>query len=254
MLNVQNKLRLNPMTDIKLWKQLVYFLVGLIGLVIFELILEFIIVMYGKSAYPNVYDYTMFIQSTGTDMFLNGVAYMGIFSVFVILVGNDVNEFLKSFKGWKPYVAAAIGFSSILLFNVIYSAVLDGFHIAISDNANESSLNTMVTDFPFTSLLIFAIIGPLVEEVTYRVGLFSMLKRVHVILAYAVTIVVFALIHFDFTSSTMVNELLNIPYYAFAAVTFCFLYHKFGFASSVAAHITNNVFSLLATILSVFNV
>ena len=187
-------------------------------------------------------------------MFLNGVAYMTIITIFIILVGKDVNEFLKSFKGWKPYVAAAIGFSAILVFNITYNGILSGLNITVSDNANESSLNTMVTDFPFTSLLIFAIIGPLVEEITYRVGLFSLLKRVHVILAYAVTIIVFTLIHFDFTSTTMVNELLNIPFYAFAAGTFCFLYHKFGFASSAAAHITNNVFSILATILSVFNV
>lgn len=252
--NVRNQLRLNPMTELKLWKQLVYFLVGLVGLTVFELIVEFAVVIFGKNVYPNIYDYQMFLQSTGTNMFLNGVSYLAIFTVFIILVGSDVNEFLKSFKGWKPYVAAAIGFSAILMFNITYNAILTGLNITVGDNANETSLNTMVTDFPFTSILIFAFIGPVVEEITYRVGLFSMLKRVHVSLAYAVTIIVFTLIHFDFTSSTMVNELLNIPFYTFAAVTFCFLYHKFGFASSVAAHVTNNFFSIFATILGIFNV
>ena len=254
MLNVQNQLSLKPMTELKVWKQLVLFLVGLIGLISVNLIVELILIVYGKSVHPNPYDYDIFIHSTSTDMLLNGVSYMAIFIVFIVLVGKDVNEFLKSFKGWKPFVAAAIGFSAIISFNVVYNAILSGFNVAVSDNANEASLNTMVTDFPFTSLLIFAIIGPLVEEITYRVGLFSLLKRVHIALAYVVTIIVFTLIHFDFTSSTMVNELLNIPFYAFAAGTFCFLYHKFGLASSAAAHITNNLFSILATILSVFDV
>ncbi len=252
MQNIRNGLRLTPTTDIKLWKQLVFFLLGFIGLTVTSLLLEVAVVLYGKSAYPNPYDYSIFISSTGVNMFMNGAAYLIVFVVFICLIQGDVEEFLKSFKGWKPYVAAAIGFSAILVFNITYNSILNILNVSISDNANESSLNTMVTDFPFTSIVIFALVGPVVEELTYRVGLFSLLKRVHISLAYIVTIIVFTLIHFDFTTSNLTNELLNIPFYAFAAGTFCFLYHRYGLASSAAAHITNNLFSVLATIISNF--
>ena len=137
------------------------------------------------------------------------------------------------------------------MFNLFYNLILSLAGVSIADNANESSLNSIVTAFPMASLLFFAFIGPVCEELTYRVGLFSLTKRVNRIFAYIVTIIVFTLIHFDFTSKTMVNELLNIPFYAFAAFVFTFLYEKFGLASSVSAHITNNLFSLLVSIFGI---
>ena len=70
------------------------------------------------------------------------------------------------------------------------------------------------------------ILAPFAEEMTYRIGLFSALKRVNLILAFIVTALVFGLIHFDlsgviqgFNTGTegsrkyAINELCNLPLY-----------------------------------------
>ena len=244
--------RIEKTTDLKIWKQIVFFVIGLFGLTVISLFIQIIVQLAARRAIVSDYDYQTFMGSTTFNMIVNGSTYLIIAVIFLILMKDDTNEFFKSFKGWKPYVAAAIGFSAILTFNLFYNLILSATGAVISDNANESSLNSIVSDFPFLSLLIFALIGPIVEEFTYRVGLFSLLKRVHISLAYVVTIIVFTFIHFDFQSNNMVNELLNIPFYMFAAATFCFLYHRFGLASSISAHVTNNLLSIGTAIIASF--
>lgn len=244
--------RIEKTTDLKIWKQILFFVIGLFGLTVISLLIQITVQLAARRAIVSVYDYQTFMGSTTFDMIVNGSTYLIIAVIFLILMKDDTNEFFKSFKDWKPYVAAAIGFSAILTFNLFYNLILNATGAVISDNANESSLNSIVSDFPFLSLLIFALIGPIVEEFTYRVGLFSLLKRVHISLAYVVTIIVFTFIHFDFQSNNMVNELLNIPFYMFAAATFCFLYHRFGLASSISAHVTNNLLSIGTAIIASF--
>lgn len=246
------RVRIEKTTDLKIWKQILFFVIGLFGLTVISLFIQIIVQLAARRAIVSDYDYQTFMGSTTFDMIVNGSTYLIIAVVFLILMKDDTNEFFKSFKDWKPYVAAAIGFSAILTFNLFYNLLLSATGAVISDNTNESSLNSIVSDFPFLSLLIFALIGPIVEEFTYRVGLFSLLKRVHISLAYVVTIIVFTFIHFDFQSNNMVNELLNIPFYMFAAATFCFLYHRFGLASSISAHVTNNLLSIGTAIIASF--
>lgn len=252
MQNIEKQVSLKNMSFLKPWKQITFFVIGLVGLIIIELVAQLLLISIARLAYGNTYLYDNFVNSSLASMILNGSSYLILGIIFIILIKEDDNELFKSFKGWKPYVAAAIGLASIMIFNVIYNLILSATGAIITDNANETSLNTMVTTFPFTSILIFAFVGPICEELTYRVGLFSFMRRINVYLAYIVTIIVFTLIHFDFTSQTMTNELLNIPFYAFAAITFCFLYERFGFAASVTSHVANNLISVLATILSVF--
>ena len=249
MQKIENNLSLKNMTFLKPWKQIVFFAIGLVGLITVEVIFQLLLVSISKAAIPSDYEYDIFIHSSLSNLILNGASYLTVAIIFIILIKDDSSEFFKSFKGWRPYVAGLIGFSAIIIFNIVYSNILNATGLVIADNTNEASLNSIVVDYPFASLLIFAFIGPIVEELTYRVGLFSFMRRVNVVVAYIVTIIVFTLIHFDFSSSTMTNELLNIPFYAFAAFTFTFLYEKYGLAGSASAHITNNLFSLLSTIL-----
>lgn len=239
-------------TYLSILKQVLLFMIGLGGLTIIQVILQLGISSIASLASKTTLDYQNFIRSTTFSMLLNGLSYFILFLIFLILLRKDTDELFKSFKGWKPYVFGLVGFLAILNFNLVYNIILTSAGVSISDNANESALNSIVKDFPFLSILIFAIIGPICEELTYRVGLFSLLKRANRWLAYGVTIVVFTLIHFDFSGANLVNELLNIPFYTFAAITFSFLYERFGFASSMSAHITNNLFSLIATIISGF--
>lgn len=245
-------MRIDKMTNLKIWKQILFFVIGLIGLSLLGFVISLIVQLASRRGIASDYDYQVFITSTTADMIVNGSTYLIIAVIFLILMKDDTNEFFKSFKDWKPYVAAAIGFSAILTFNLFYNIILTATGAVVTDNANEASLNSIITDFPFLSILIFGLIGPVVEELTYRVGLFSLLKRVHISLAYIATIIVFTFIHFDFGTNNIANELLNVPFYMFAAATFCFLYHKFGLASSACAHVTNNLLSVGTAIIATF--
>lgn len=251
MLKIENDPTAKKLTIIKPWKEVVIFAVGLVGLVLLSLLIQVILSAIAKAASPTQYDYEVFMSSTLSSMILNGSAYLILGVFFIIFLRKDTDELFKSFKDWRPYVAALIGFSSIIAFNVMYNIILTAAGVGITDNGNETSLNSMVTDFPLTSIILFGLIGPLCEELAYRVGLFTLTRRVNRILAYAATMIVFTLIHFDFTSATMVNELLNIPLYAFAAFVFTFLYDKYGLAASLSAHVTNNLVSILTTIFSI---
>ena len=238
-------------TNLRPRKQVLLFVIGLVGLVLIEIVLQLLISSIAKIASPSDYAYETFSNSPMSAMLLNGLSYLSLAIIFIILLKDDTSELFKSFKNWKCYVAAGIGFAAIISFNLMYNLILNAANVLVEDNANESALNSIVTSFPMLSLLIFGIVGPICEELTYRVGLYSLVRRVNTIFAFIVTMIVFTLIHFDFTSATMTNELLNIPFYAFAAFVFTFLYEKFGLAASVSAHVTNNLFSIGATILTI---
>ena len=252
MVKIEEKLSLKNMTFVKPWKQIVFFSVGCLGLIGIQIVASIILSLIAREATGGGVQYDTFIRGTTSDMILNVTCYMILAIVFIILASPDSEEFFKTFRHWQPYVAGAVGLAAIMTFNIVYGNILAIIGVGVTDNANESGLNSIVTDFPFTSLFIFALVGPICEEITYRVGLFSFFRRINVILAYAITIIGFTLIHFDFDSSNIVNELLNLPYYAFAAFTFTFLYEKYGFAASTSAHVSNNLISILATILGIF--
>ena len=112
-------------------------------------------------------------------------------------------------------------------------------------NQNEAAIDSTTSLFPFLSIIIFGILGPICEEFTYRVGLFSIIKRYNRILAYVITALFFGLIHFTFSPSTIVNELINLPSYMVAGLLLCYFYDYKGIGTSTVAHVANNLFALL---------
>jgi membrane protease YdiL (CAAX protease family) len=108
----------------------------------------------------------------------------------------------------------------------------------------------LVKDSPIISLITFGFLGPIVEEWTYRLGLFQYLKGRSKWLAYLVTLTIFGLIHFDFSTTNLTNELFNLPIYLVAGAWFCFLYDRFGLKVAMATHIFNNLLSVMSILLS----
>ena len=116
-------------------------------------------------------------------------------------------------------------------------------------NNNEEGITSITTLFPVLSLLIFGIIGPFVEEITYRVGLFNLLRKWNRVLAYLGTALIFGLIHFDFKATDIVTEFINLPSYVVSGLLLCYFYEYAGFEASFLAHVTNNVFAISAQII-----
>ena len=115
-------------------------------------------------------------------------------------------------------------------------------------NTNEEAAESMILAFPALSIIVLGILGPVCEEITYRYGLFSLLDKKSKILAYILTPLVFAIIHFDF-GGDMIIELLNLPSYIIAGVLLSLAYDKFGFHTAVIAHVINNLYAIIVTLI-----
>jgi len=227
------------------FKQIKLFLTGWLGFHLFAIIIQ--IVVGGIASISTGYPIDTVLKTYPVAILTNMLAYIVLLISLTLITRYDITKLLKSFKHWQPYVMAVVCVVAIYLFNYMYSIFLYILRGAsISNNQNEASLQSIESIYPMTSLIVFGIIGPICEELTYRVGLFSLFQRKSRLIAYIVTILMFTLIHFNFSlnADVLINELLNLPYYIFGALAFTFIYDKFGFASSLTAHILNNILSL----------
>lgn len=228
-------------------RELIAFLSGWAGFQVLGLFISLIVVAVCKA-----YNIETSGNVTAT-LIVNGGAYVLLSGILLITVWPEVKSLLKTFKNWKSYAFGGAAFLVIIAFSIIYNVFISALFPDITSNKNQSTINSMIYSYPITSLIVFGFLGPICEEITYRVGLFTFLKRWHRVAAYVLAPIVFALIHFDWESigtDTLANELLNIPEYLFAGLAFSYTYEKYGFGASSMAHISNNVYSVLATIIN----
>ena len=215
------------------------FIIGLVGLVILQILFS--------SIFGQAFGETSLLAV----LLANVVPY---FCVVLMLIGSVVlyrKKFFNSFK--KPYdFLIGLGFGLILLLlSLLYSNVfLKLFDIGV--NNNQKTFESLVASYPVFCLIIFGFVAPLVEEMTYRVGLFSLLYRVNKYVAFVAVIIIFGLIHFDFTGDMKI-ELLNLPNYLMAGLLFCLAYRFGGLPACLTAHTLNNVVSIVATIIMLKN-
>ena len=222
------------------WKQLLLFVVGLIGLNILGIVAE--LLFYGILD-PNSVEYLLTI---------NTFRYVMAAGAMAFVVWKDWKYFKNSVNRWWTYLAG-IGFAVALIMASIFVNTIINFIYPTETNANQTAVNSLVTTYPLLSLLILGILGPIVEEFTYRVGLFTLLRRINVWVAYIVSPIIFALIHFNFFAGTpegYINELLNLPSYIIAGAALTVIYDQFGLSASTVAHCGNNLISILLTIVA----
>ena len=225
--------------DIPIYKKIACFFLGYVGLQLIVTILKLFI-----STTTEEY----FIVSGAYGGALNFAVYLIIFGLFLILFNDDIFKVLKEFKNCDTWVSGlAYGFL-VLLVSVAINSIMNLIpHSGV--NNNEASIDSITNTFPLFSLIIFGFIGPICEEFTYRVGFFGFFRRINPILAYALTAILFGFIHFDFQSSDIVNELINIPSYIVAGLLLCYIYDYKGIGTSIVAHSLNNVIGILLQIL-----
>ena len=220
------------------WKQLVIFAIGLIGLNSISFIAELFFGSWGEQHYVT---YVTLVNTARYLLCAGGIACVLI---------HDFHKFPPFLKKWYPWVIG-IGFAAALLFSsALYNVIVNAFHPTTA-NENQQIVNQVINSFPITSILLLGILGPVVEEFTYRVGLYSFFRRINKYAAYALTIVIFGLIHFNFFAKgdDMINELLNLPSYMISGFLLTLAYEKWGIACSVTAHIGNNLYGVVMTII-----
>lgn len=225
------------------WKQLIVFLIGSIGLTIAATVVSLIFVLAKGSSDVGLAD-TVAVDFIGYAIIIIGM---------IVILWPHYKELFKSFKKWLPYLMGLAGAGVLYLFALFYGVILQYVPIDVTNNANQALAEEFVIGYPGIAIVLIGILGPLAEELTYRVGLYTLGLRVKKWVAYVAVTIIFAFIHFDFGSfsdaKALTNELLNLPSYAFAGLTLCFLYDKWGLSASLTAHILNNVVSCIFILL-----
>ena len=244
-------------------QQIVFFLVGFLGLQLVGLLVTLAVEIGYVSSFPGTDTKGLqeALSQPWANMLINATTYGCIGGILFLLLWrfHKIPELFRSFKNGKAILAGIVGFFAILAAQMLYNAIETGIFNAMGQpvpgvNQNETSIRAISRTYPVLSLLIFGIIGPFCEEVTYRLGLFGFATRLGKILGYLLTAFVFGIIHFDWTalgsgasSDALLTELVNLPSYIGSGAALCFLYDRFGFSASFVAHSINNLFSVLAT-------
>lgn len=225
--------------------QIKFFLLGSIGFVLITTIISLIISTFIKNTTSALFTAIVFLLSY---LFASVLLFMSLFKY--------KKELLKSFKINKV-LWGVIGLELILLSSSIISSFNEYVQhslLGLSEtiiNENENSVRNVALSYPVLSFIFIAILAPFVEEVTYRFGLYSFLKKINKYLAFFVSALVFACIHFGwdilFSGNTnlIIVELISFIDYFVSGLILAFMFEKCGIFGSLTTHSLNNVFAFI---------
>lgn len=182
---------------------------------------------------------------------VNFVSYGLLFIILFLIIFKDIVKIRFNFLNKETYIFAFVTLILLLGLSIGYNSIIKAI-FGSNGNANQDAVNSSITSYPVLSLIVFGIVGPICEEITYRLGLFSLLRRKNQILAHILSAVIFGLIHFSFKSigtDKFLYELAIIPCYMLMGALLNLCYERYGFVSSTLAHILNNSLPIILTLL-----
>jgi membrane protease YdiL (CAAX protease family)/ribosomal protein L37E len=237
-------------------KESAFFLGGLLGLNIIEIIVEFIVALVQTNYYRSLgfageqlkYLLSSYLSSGTALGLIFFPTYTILFAILLLIMWKDIKRVFARFANPKTYIGIFIGIGLIAV-SMLYSMLISLIP-GTTSNANQSNVEKVIAYSPALSIIVLGLIGPFCEEVTYRLGLFTFLKRWNIYAAYIVGALIFGCIHFDWTNITSLNEWLNFPDYVISGLILAFAYDKFGFGASFLAHATNNVVSVIEVVIT----
>ena len=235
--NEQSDPVLNTQKEYKfpLWKRIVLFIIGLAGLFLISFIVAFPVVMFAPEEYQ--------------DPIINIATYCILVVALFSIIFIDIPKQIATFKKWQNYLIGLAFGVGIILFDIFYTTILVNTYPDYSIGGNEEAVRGIIDLLPISSVIVLGIIGPICEELTYRVGLFGALNKLNKVLAYIVSTLVFAAIHFRFNAPNIYVELANLPAYLVSGVLLAIAYDKWNFTASMTAHITNNLYAIIGNII-----
>ena len=166
----------------------------------------------------------------------------------MIVISTRRDYFFKKYTRGIDYLYG-LGYAvTLVLASSILGALILIFHTP-TDNVNQTTAIDIAKGYPILAFVIMGILGPICEELTYRVGLYSFLRRINKWLALAVTALVFAFIHFSFDGD-IIEELWSFPSYLLSGVILTLAYEHRGPACSMTAHLAYNIFAFTLMLVS----
>lgn len=217
------------------WKRALLLAIGLVGLNMVAIFLTFFFLGLPENDQIAAVQYT---------------SYSIIFLAMIGVVFTDIPKYKRIFMTWRPYFYGLLLGIFIILFDNFYFQFINLFY-PIDVGSNETAIRSVIDLYPAVAIIILGLVGPLCEEFAYRVGLFGLLRRVNIILAYAATGLVFGFLHFGFDNPNIALEFIILPSYVISGVIFSFGYDLFGLPCSYTAHAVNNLWAVIVHIIQV---
>lgn len=235
------------------------FLIGWFGLSVVATIISIIIIFYYNSTGVDITE-GLPILGRVLSNFLSYAATAFILILVIIIPNKDnIKSFFKHHFQNKNALIDGVGYGFLLLLaSSAVTAIISIFRSeAGSVNANEREIRIMISNYPVLLAFMTTILAPICEEITYRLGLFNIFRRKNRIVAYVVSSLFFAFIHFTIPEQdesfkqNLINELWNIFSYITSGIILCRAYEKHqSIATSMIAHAINNGVAVLSIIIS----
>lgn len=155
-----------------------------------------------------------------------------LINVVIQLIGGFVSLGIMLFwlsKKFLPFLRKEITLESIgnaivvvvigLMVTTAWGVISGIIWPDTTTNANEASVESIITSFPLLAVVFTCILAPLIEELTFRFYLFKSIEKKSPILAIITTTFVFAAVHMISSLTYVMTANENYTYYEAASNT-----------------------------------
>lgn len=259
-----NQIHLSPVREI------IMFALGYVGFQLIGLVMSLCTQIGFTSQHPGDKEgLNLFVKSGQYNLIVTCSSYLIIAVIIAIVLYKDWKQVGKSFLnifvllGIAAVVANLVGsFINNAIITGIFNAM--GSKVPQGQGSNQTVINEMVKLNPVLVFFVICILGPFVEEIGYRVGLFNFASRFGKIPGYLITIVVFAAIHISwqvvFSNPTTPEEitkfqleLISIPSYVLGGLVLTLAYDFGGLGASLVGHSIINMISFTIIMIELNN-
>ncbi|OME03781.1 hypothetical protein BSK54_06720 [Paenibacillus odorifer] len=190
-------------------------------------------------------------QQNRMALLLNSLIYIGViigFRGFYKQAIHDFRQYWVRNMLWMVWGLCLI----IIIGSMLIPILISIFH-PITKSVNEVDLRAMLSSYPFIFTVNVVWIGPLIEELVYRVTIYRTIRRKSRLLAYLISSFLFGFQHVyrAVVFQSNYNEMWNIFSYMAAGLIFAYLYEKRkNILVPIGAHMFSNGLSVLLYFLS----
>lgn len=241
---------------------------GIFGSIVYEVIIMFIISLFitslVSSKNPNATQeqlevlFDLEYKSFPYGLLISCLSSFVTIIVFTVIIKFDTFKNLcKKAINSKTLKYGALCGGAMILFSIIYNNLaVSIFDLDSSGNANQEAIVNLIKKSAFLGFLSVVVLAPISEELTYRYCMFGEISKKKKWIAYALTGIVFMLMHSIASYSeaggfnkAFAQELIYLPPYLFSGLALCYVYDKSeNLGSSFVAHALNNLVSFLAIV------
>lgn len=235
--------------------QIIYLVIGYLGISLVAILFSVILIIFID-----------LLPVANLDAIHLSITY-GSTVVLLIFIGTLFKPFIQylllCLKDKKGIVEGIIIAVCAFTASYLYSLCSQWIFGNIGSNDNQSSLQVTFEAMPILSFFPIVIFAPICEEFTYRYGLFGLVSRKSKQLAWIITILFFALIHFNFDQlftfiqtgnfAGLKVELINLPAYLIGAAFLTYAYSREeNIVCSITAHSVYNLSQYILMVITTF--